>query len=468
MSEPLLQPTQFVRAPRSYARATAYIAGLLLVGALGYAAGSGSMKTALQMSALRMGVTHVLGVPLVEAPLDTRPLVEAIALLNAKFVPVSTSTAHLVSDQQKIAGAIAGVAASYQDPFTIFMPTQQAKAFKEQTDGAFEGIGAVLNQKDDVVLVVDTIKGMPAEAAGLKKDDRILAVDGRPSAGLPLNELVGFIKGPKGSEVTLHILKHVTGKEESVKVTRGTIVIPTVAQRVVQHTKTLVNTVQQQAAALAGLPAPTPETQKVSYRIIGLSTFAKTTMAQFTQSLQEHEAKGERELIIDLRNNPGGYMDVAMEMLSYFIPKDQPILRDRTGAAMVERSYPSYGYTVLSPRTDRRIVVLVNRNSASAAEIVAAGLQDYGLAKIVGEKSYGKGSVQDLVDIPGYGSLKYTIARWYTPKDRSINGVGIVPDILVDLQKYASSTDPFMDAAFATLEDDALWVSSIPASTTGR
>jgi carboxyl-terminal processing protease len=299
-----------------------------------------------------------------------------------------------------------------------------------------------------------------------------LAVDGAPTTGENLDDIIKRIRGPKGTVVSLSVLKYKSTKQVTVPITRGTVALPTTATRVVSAAKSVVSAVVAKAAEAAaavsggvfdalGLKKKQEEAAKQEFFVLQLATFAKSSTDAFVKDLERFAQSDTPYLIIDLRNNPGGYIDVAVDLASYFLPKDMLVVSERTGAQSVVTEHKSIGHDLLQKidPAKRRIVVLVNKNSASASEILSGALQDYGVAKIVGETSYGKGSVQTLVDIGSLGSLKITIARWYTPKGRNISHEGISPDIAVDLKdpKYASSTDPYIDAATEALLNDELW-----------
>lgn len=394
-------------------------------------------------------------------------------ILEKNFAPTATGTSATSSEQARVAGAIAGLAASYQDPYTVFLPKENADDFKEQVNGEFEGIGAGLDiTTADGVVVIGTLPNSPAEKAGLKAGDRVIAVDGDPTLGKKLEDVIPHIRGPKGTTVTLTIGRAKSTKVEDIALTRGTVVIPSTATRVVSAAKSVVAAAvaKATAAAAAALPgskeraeaeAQIKAAQTQQFFVLQLATFTKTSIDAFVTDLGRFAKTDTSNLIIDLRNNPGGYLDVANDLASYFLPKDVLVVTEKTGAAQVPTEYRSKGYDTLSSidPEKRRIVVLLNRNSASASEILAGALQDYGAAKVVGEQSFGKGSVQTIIDIGQLGTLKITIARWYTPKGNNISHTGITPDISVDLKdpKYASSTDPFMDAAVETILDDSQW-----------
>lgn len=394
-------------------------------------------------------------------------------VLEKNFTPSSTTTTSS-TPELRVVGAIEGLVRSYGDPYTVFIPAEQAAAFKESVNGEFEGIGAVLGILDSVVTVGGLLPKSPAESAGIKPGDQIIAVDGVPTLGKNLEDIIPNIRGPKGTVVALTIIATSSKMESVVSVTRGTVVIPTTATRVISAAKKVVDAAvskaQMAAAALSGSSKATQEEKRLeeaaaeqqTFFVLQLSSFAKSSTDAFITELKKFAQSDTQNLIIDLRNNPGGYLDVAVDLASYFLPKDTLVVSEITGATKNSTEYRSLGYNAFGDvaTTSRRIVVLLNRNSASASEILAGALQDHGVAKVVGETSFGKGSVQTLIDIGSLGSLKITIARWFTPSGKNISHTGITPDIVIDPTdiKYASSTDPFIDGATEALLDDTLWI----------
>lgn len=395
------------------------------------------------------------------------------AILDKNFAPTSTSSSATSTSEARVAGAIAGLVASYNDPYTIFLPKENANAFKEQVNGEFEGIGAALDiTTADGVIVIGLLPDSPAQKAGIKPGDRILAVDGDPTLGKKLEDVIPHIRGAKGTPVRLTIVPAKTQSEKVIEVVRGTVVIPTTATRVVSAAKNVVAAAVAKATAAVAAAVPgsreaaqakeqVEQAKKQKFFVLQLATFTKTSTDAFVTDLERFAKSDTKNLIIDLRNNPGGYLEVANDLASYFLPKDTLVVTEKSGSNAQTMEYRSRGYGALEAMgtSSRRIIVLLNRNSASASEILAGALQDYGVAKVVGEQSFGKGSVQTIIDIGKIGTLKITVARWYTPKGRNISHTGIAPDIVVDLKdpKYASSTDPYIDAAVETLLDDSKW-----------
>lgn len=476
----MLQFKHVPKGPLIYIGGGFFIAALagtgLLSYQLGYNRGSGTItEPPLSANLIHIRSTGDLSVALDDpgSKVDFGDFWKTWNILDKNFNPTSTSTSATSTSESRMLGAIDGLVRSYNDPYTVFIPKEHAAAFKEQVNGEFEGIGAGLGIIDGAVTVLGTLPDSPANKAGLAAGDRILAVDGQPTAGVDMNTIISHIRGAKGTVVSLLIAKAKSQKETEVAVTRGTVVIPTTATRVVSATKSVVAAAvakaSETAAAALGSIADTfsaekekqAQAAKQEFFVLQLATFAKSSTDAFIKDLHRFAGSDTPYLIIDLRNNPGGYLDVATDLASYFLPKGALVVSEKTGASGTLREHRSLGYSELSgiATSSRRIVVLVNRNSASASEILAGALQDHGIAKVVGETSFGKGSVQTLVDIGSIGSLKVTIARWYTPSGKNISHTGIAPDIAVNVQdlKYASSTDPFIDAATEALLDDTLW-----------
>lgn len=401
---------------------------------------------------------------------DFKPFWQTWYILEKNFSPASTTDYNASTSRARLVGAIAGLAGAYGDPYTVFIPKAEAEAFKEQVNGEFEGIGAALSAEGGVITITAILPNSPAEAAGMQKGWLILAVNGEPTVGQGLESIIPRIRGPKGSSVVLTVAKDDTGAPSDLTITRESVAIPTTATRVVSASKDAIKAAlakTRAAAVAAGAAASTLLSeeeeevlaQKQQFFVLQLVQFARTSIDAFIADLEKFAKSDTPNLIIDLRNNPGGYMDVAVDLASYFLPKDTLVVTQRTGTDASQQEYRTVSHQVLENIEKRRIVVLLNRNSASASEILAGALQDHGVAKIVGEKSFGKGSVQTLVDIGDLGSLKVTISRWYTPQGRNISNGGITPDVEIDLTdpKYASSTDPFIDLATEVLLDDSLW-----------
>jgi carboxyl-terminal processing protease len=327
------------------------------------------------------------------------------------------------SDVDMFYGAVAGMVGSLQDPYSVFFDPEFAEKFSNELAGEFEGIGAEIGIKKDLLSVIAPLAGTPAEKAGLQSGDRILAIDGVDTTGMLVEDAVTRIRGPKGTQVKLLITREGLKEPKEVVITRATIVIQSVKW----------------------------ETKTVKGKRIGkiiLSHFSENTEAKFNEAVRAILLEDPDALILDLRNNPGGFLDTAVAVGGEWISKDTIVVEKFSDGQ--SKNYPSDGLARLAHLPT---VVLVNGGSASASEIVAGALQDGGKAVLVGEKTFGKGSVQDYVEFDDGSALKLTVALWLTPKGRTINKEGILPDVEVALspEDYDADKDPQLDKAFETL-----------------
>lgn len=398
----------------AYRKLATRSASFAFVAALFFAAGfmMGGTGTAAAV------VTHL---PLVGDGLDATPdqsadlsdFWKAWNALQANYV-ITHASSTMPSTQDRIYGAIQGLAASYGDPYTVFFPPEQAKAFNENISGSFAGVGMEIDVKNNVLTVVAPLKGTPAEAAGVKTGDQILSIDGKSTEGVTTDQAVSEIRGPKGTTVAFVILR--AGKRLDFKITRDTIQVPET---------------DDSYDAKTGV-----------YRI-ALFEFTSNSANLFDEAFTRFKDSGAKKLVIDLRGNPGGYLDAAVDIASHFLSKGTTIVTEDFGGKAANQVHTSLGYNDVPAGT--KIVVLVDGGSASASEILAGALQDNHRATIVGAQSFGKGSVQTLVSIDG-GSLKVTVARWITPAGHWIMGNGITPDIKVPFTAAdaAAKTDPQM------------------------
>ncbi|MBI2459035.1 MAG: S41 family peptidase [Parcubacteria group bacterium] len=325
-----------------------------------------------------------------------------------------------LDDKKMFYGALKGLVESTGDPYTVFMEPKVAKEFSDDLAGTFEGIGAEIGKKDNIITIVAPLAEMPAEKAGLKAGDKIYAINGQTTAGMAIDEAVNKIRGPKGTEVVLTIFRDGFDKTKDFKIIRQAIIVKSVRTKM--------------------------SDDKIF--IITITNFNDDTSELFKQAAQAAFEKNPRGIIIDLRNNPGGYLETAIDVASEWI--DQ-------GLVVTEQFNPEKKNEYL-PRGRARLkdfptVVLVNQGSASASEIVAGALKDNGRATIVGMKTFGKGSVQTLEQIKDGSSVKITVAKWLTPKGYNINEQGIAPDVEVDLtlEDYNKNKDPQMDKAVEIL-----------------
>jgi len=321
-----------------------------------------------------------------------------------------------ISDKEMFYGSLRGLASSVGDPYTIFMDPTEAQEFLSDMSGSFEGIGAEVGMRNDIITIIAPLSGMPAEKAGLRAGDRVYAIDGESTLGLSVDAAVKKIRGPKDSKVTLTIIRDDENKPLDISITRGVIVVKSV--------KT--------------------EFRKDGILIITVSSFNDDTLSLFQRAMQEALLKNPKGIILDLRNNPGGYLDTAIAMASAWVPEGPVVIEQFSEGRREE--YFSYGG---APLQDFKTVVLINAGSASASEIVAGALRDYKRATLVGTQTFGKGSVQGLRDLSGGSSLKVTVAKWMTPGGDYIDNKGISPDIELELSRedINNNLDPQLDKA---------------------
>lgn len=344
--------------------------------------------------------TQRIRVEIVRKPQKTLPKSD---LLQQVWQMLSES--YLYTDKLKAdeAGykAIEGLVNSLDDPYTTFLRPINSQNFRTQIQGEVTGIGAQVELKDGGVVVVAPLKGSPAEKAGIQPGDKILAVDGVSLAGLSLDDAVMKIRGPKGSKVTLHIERN--GNKLDIVVVRDVVRITEV-----------VITMQSVAGG--------------EIAIVKIHQFGRITETDLRKHMADVQSKSPLGLILDLRNNPGGLLNAADVVASNFLPQGTAV------AQIVSPKKTTTEITAEAPTIAASVplVVIVNKGSASASEIVAGALQDAGRAKVVGTTTFGKGTVQQIAQFPDGSALKMTIAEWKTPNGRTIDGVGVTPDIIVE------------------------------------
>ena len=326
-----------------------------------------------------------------------------------------------IADVNLFYGSVAGMVASLGDPYSMFFEPQTAKEFSDDLAGTLEGIGAEIGIKNNVITIISPLSDSPAEAAGLQAGDKILAIDKADTAGMSVEQAVRLIRGPAKTKVTLAILRDGLEKPKEFTITRAKIVIKSIEWRILK--------------------------ENIAY--LKISQFSEDTATEFDRAVKNIVAKQPKGLILDLRSDPGGYLEAAVKIAGDWI-KEGVVVYERYTDDLKDE-YRATGYARLR---DMPTVVLVNRGSASAAEILAGALQDYGLAKVLGEKTFGKGSVQDYETFNDGSALKLTIAEWLTPKGRSIEKEGVAPDIEIKLteEDYNQGKDPQMDKAIELLK----------------
>jgi len=329
-----------------------------------------------------------------------------------------------VTDQDRVWGAISGLASSLGDPYTVFFNPKDNKSFSEEIQGSFEGIGAEIGKKDGILTIIAPLKDTPAWNAGLKAGDKLIKINKTSTNDMSIDQSIDLIRGPGGTTVALTILRIGENTTRDIIVTRGKIQIPTIDT----------------------------ELRPDGIFVIKFYSFSENSANLFKDALLKFIDSKSYKLILDLRGNPGGYLSSAVNIGSWFMNEGDTILSESSGVGSTPKIYRSHGPRLFNDKL--AFVVLVDGGSASASEILAGALKEHGIATLVGEKTFGKGSVQELVKITDETSLKVTIANWYTPNGNSISLKGIDPDVVVPFtaKDFEAKKDPQMDKAVEILK----------------
>jgi len=317
-------------------------------------------------------------------------------------------------------GARSGLVAAAGDPYTTYLTSQAAKDLNDSLSGTLSGIGIEVGIKNNLLTVIAPVDGTPASKAGLQAGDVIASIDGVDTSSLTLDDAVAKIRGPKGTQVKLVIIRG-SNAPMTLTITRDEITVPSVKS----------------------------STKPSNIGYIQITEFGTDTGDLVQQAAAKFQTAGISKIIIDLRDNPGGYLDQAVEVASQFLPKGEVVVSQRRGSTVLETEHSDGG-----DLNNAKIVVLINSGSASASEILAGALHDNGRAQLIGETSFGKGSVQEVEELGGGAELKVTVAHWYTPNGVNINKQGIKPDQTVPLTQADSDAgrDPQLDAALKALQ----------------
>lgn len=328
-----------------------------------------------------------------------------------------------INEEAMFYGSLEGMVKAIDDPYTSFLDPSLSKRFNDDLSGSFEGIGAEIGIRDDTLTIIAPIDGMPAQKAGLKSGDKVLSIDGKSTAGISIERAVDTIRGEKGTDVILTIYREGLDETKDITINRGIITIESVKTKMLED----------------------------QIMLISISNFNEDTKGLFFKAIEEANNKVAKGIILDLRNNPGGLLDSAIEIASEWV---------ETGPVVLEKfdkdNISEYQARGLARLQDYKTVVLLNQGSASASEIVAGALQDYEKATIVGEQSYGKGSVQTLKPFSDGSSLKVTVAKWLTPQGESISEKGITPDIKVEytIDDFENDRDPQLEKAIEIIKNE--------------
>lgn len=392
------------------------LAGGIVLVALGFAIGFAFAAKA------NSGAAGLAGAP---ENVDFSPVWKAWRVIDEKFVPAAVATSTPVAtsteeaNQERVWGMIQGLAESLGDPYTFFLPPKENEIFTEDISGEFTGVGMEIAVRDQILTVVSPLKGTPAERAGIKSGDRVLEIDDIDTQGMDISDAVSRIRGPKGTQVTLLIMREGFSEPREYKITRDVINVPTVVTDV-----------------------------RDDVFVIEMRSFTANSPELFRRALREFVESRRFRLIVDMRGNPGGYLDAAVDMASWFLPSGRIVVTEDYAGHAENVVHRSRGYDVFNENL--RMVILLDRGSASASEILAGALRHYDIATLVGEQTFGKGSVQELVEITSKTALKLTVARWLAPDGEQIPLDGLKPDIEVKLtdEDREAGRDPQLETAF--------------------
>ena len=349
-------------------------------------------------------------------------------MLADKYVDESA-----LNSQTMVYGAIKGMVSALDDPYTVYMTPNETKEFDQNLEGKLEGIGAELTVRDQALVVVSPLKNSPAEKAGLKPGDVVYKIDGKVTSEMTLFDAIMKIRGEKGSKVVLTILRKEEKEPLEIGIVRDTVNIESVSM----------------------------EDKGKGIFYISINQFNDNTKPEFETKVSELLLKEPKGLVIDLRNNGGGYLDSAVDILSELLKgKEAAVTIKQRDAADNQTLYVT-GKPQLG---DVPLVVLINNGSASASEIMAGAIADHKRGLLLGEKSFGKGSVQEVDKLSDGSSLRYTIAKWYTPNGKNIDKVGIKPDMEVVMKKEdaAKDIDTQLEAAIAYLTQASQKINPMP------
>ncbi len=348
--------------------------------------------------------------------IDFAPFWASWNMVESKYVARSG-----LDRQKMVWGAIEGMVGALDDPYSVFFPPKEAELFETAVKGEFSGIGIEIGMRDKILTVIAPLKDTPAFRAGLKSGDKILKIDATSTLDMALDEAIFMIRGERGTPVILTISREGEKESRDIKIIRDTINIP------------IIDTEKKESGIF----------------VIRLYNFSENSPEAFRNALREMVSSDSNKLILDLRGNAGGYLEASVDIASWFLPVGKVVAIEDFGNHE-QKDYRSRGYDIFK---NLPFVILVNQGSASASEILAGALQDHKIATLVGEITFGKGSVQELVPITDNTSLKITIARWLTPNGRSISEKGLTSDVEVKItdKDIEAGRDPQMQKAIEIL-----------------
>ena len=346
---------------------------------------------------------------------------EAWRTLEENFVDQSK-----MDYQKMLYGAISGMVSSLKDPYTVYLPPEDAKVFKEDVSGEFQGVGMEIGIRQGELTVISPLEGTPAQRAGLRAGDKIVKIDDTYTTDLTVDEAVKLIRGERGTKVVLIIFREGWSQSKDFEITREVIEVPSLKWEML-------------ASSGEG---------NIAY--VNLYQFSEKATGAFNKVAAEILASPAQSIILDLRNDPGGYLEVAQDIAGLFLKRGELVTIEDFGGSAENQEYRSLGSGQLSSYP---LVILINKGSASASEILAGALRDDRGVKLVGVQSFGKGSVQTLKELK-QGSLKVTVAKWLTPNGTLIEKEGLKPDVEIELTEkdFDEGKDPQLDKAIEIIK----------------
>lgn len=349
---------------------------------------------------------------------DLSILWETIELIKERYFDAKN-----IKDQDLLYGAIEGVVKSLDDPYSDFFNPSDAKKFYEDLNGSFGGIGAEIGMKEKEIVIIAPLKNNPAETAGLQAGDKIIKIDDKVTTNMSVEDSVKIIRGEPGTEVRLMIFREGWKETKEFKITRKIVVVPTLDWEM--------------------------KPDGIAY--FRLYNFNANVPSLFFDSALKSLVSGTKGIVLDLRNNPGGFLDVATNLSGWFLPRGEIAVKERFYSSEEKNFYANGNQSLVNIP----VVVLVNEGSASASEILAGALRDQRGAKLVGEKTYGKGTVQEVDTLKDGSSIKISIAEWLTPNGHSINKKGLTPDVEVKITEddIKNKKDPQLEKAIEILKE---------------
>jgi len=383
---------------------------------------------------ISFGLGFFVGESQVECPIcppeeiDFSLFWEAYYQLQEKF-----SDPEKLDVEKIIYGAISGMVKSLGDPYTIFLNPEENKRFQEDVKGVFEGVGMEIGIRKGELTVISPLEGTPAKKAGIRAGDTIIKIDDTVTSDITIDEAVGLIRGPKGTEVTLTIFRKDWERTKDIKIVRAAIEIPSLAWEL-----------------LASAGEADGKEENIAY--LKLFHFTERARFDFNKAAVEILNSPAEKIILDLRNNPGGFLEVAQDVAGWFLERGKIVAIEDFGEGKTKKEYKARGNARF---VDYPIVILINQGTASASEILAGALRDHREIKLIGERSFGKGSIQELSELKEGSSLKITVAKWLTPKGEILTDVGLKPDIEIEIteEDYEEEKDPQLDKAIEVIRE---------------